>query len=78
MNLTEEQFETFKEEYANVLVTNMTLEECQELIFHQICSDFDDMSFDEIVKHSISEDKQLIDDIVKNVTNNNIDLEVQL
>ena len=65
MNLTEQQLVSFKERYANVIVNNMTLKECQELIFNQICNDFDDMSFDEIVEHSISEDKELIDSLVK-------------
>ena len=78
MNLTAEQLASFKEKYANVIVNNMTLKECQELIFNQICNDFDDMSFDEIVEHSISEDKELIDNIVKEVTSNDINLNVQL
>ena len=81
MNLTAEQLASFKEKYANVIVNNMTLKECQELIFNQICNDFDDMSFDEIVEHSISEDKELkelIDELVKEVTSNDINLNVQL
>ena len=67
MNLTEQQLVSFKEKYANCIVNNMTLKECQELIFNQICNEFDDMSFDEIVKESVSEDKQLINDLVKGV-----------
>ena len=81
MNLTEQQLVSFKEKYANVIVNNMTLKECQELIFNQICNDFDSMSFDEIVEHSISEDnelKELIDNIVKEVTSDDINLNVQL
>ena len=81
MNLTEQQLASFKEKYANVIVNYMTLKECQELIFNQICNDFDDMSFDEIVEHSISEDKELkelIDDLVKEVTSDDINLNVQL
>jgi len=81
MNLTEQQLASFKEKYANVIVNNMTLKECQELIFNQICNDFDDMSFDEIVEHSISEDKELkelIDELVKEVTSNDINMNVQL
>ena len=78
MNLTEQQFDAFKEKYANLIVNNMTLKECQELIFNQICNDFDDMSFDEIVEHSISEDKELIDSIVKEVTSDDVNLNVQL
>ena len=81
MNLTAEQLASFKEKYANVIVNNMTLKECQELIFNQICNDFDDMSFDEIVEHSISEDnelKELIDNIVKEVTSDDVNLNVQL
>ena len=81
MNLTAEQLASFKEKYANVIVNNMTLKECQELIFNQICNDFDDMSFDEIVEHSISEDKELkelIDELVKEVTSNDINMNVQL
>ena len=81
MILTAEQLASFKEKYANVIVNNMTLKECQELIFNQICNDFDDMSFDEIVEHSISEDKELkelIDELVKEVTSDDINLNVQL
>ena len=78
MNLTAEQLASFKEKYANVIVNNMTLKECQDLIFNQICNDFDNMSFDEIVEHSISEDKELIDTLVKEVTSNDINLNVQL
>ena len=81
MNLTAEQLASFKEKYANVIVNNMTLKECQELIFNQICNDFDSMSFDEIVEHSISEDKELkelIDELVKEVTSNDINMNVQL
>ena len=78
MNLTEQQLVSFKEKYANVIVNNMTLKECQELIFNQICNDFDNMSFDEIVEHSISEDKELIDSLVKEVTSDDINLNIQL
>ena len=78
MNLTEQQLVSFKEKYANVIVNNMTLKECQELIFNEICNDFDNMSFDEIVEHSISEDKELIDNIVKEVTSEDINMNVQL
>ena len=78
MNLTEQQLVSFKEKYANVIVNNMTLKECQELIFNQMCNDFDDMSFDEIVEESVSEDKELIDTLVKEVTSNDINMNVQL
>ena len=78
MNLTEQQLASFKEKYANVIVNSMTLKECQELIFNQICNDFDDMSFDEIVEESVNEDKELIDSLVKEVTSNDINLNVQL
>ena len=78
MNLTEQQLVSFKEKYANHIVNNMTLKEWQELIFNQICNDFDDMSFDEIVEESFSEDKELIDSLVKEVTSNDINLNVQL
>ena len=63
MNLTEQQLVSFKEKYANVIVNNMTLKECQELIFNQICNDFDDMSFDEIVENTLQEDKHVIDSL---------------
>ena len=78
MNLTEQQLVSFTEKYANVIVNNMTLKECQDLIFNQICNDFDNMSFDEIVEHSISEDEELIDNIVKEVTSDDVNLNVQL
>ena len=78
VNLTAQQFDAFKEKYANVIVNNMTLKECQELIFNQICNDFDDMSFDEIVEESVKEDRQLIDDLVKEVMSNDVNMNVQL
>ena len=78
MNLTEQQLVSFKEKYANVIVNNMTLKECQELIFNQICNDFDDMSFDEIVENTLKEDMHVIDTLVKEVTSNDINMNVQL
>ena len=78
MNLTEQQLVSFKEKYANVIVNNMTLKECQELIFNQICNDFDDMSFDEIVENTLKEDMHVIDTLVKEVTSDDINLNVQL
>ena len=77
-NLTAQQFDAFKEKYANVIVNNMTLKECQELIFNQICNEFDDMSFEQIVEESVKEDRKLIDSIVKEVTSDDINLNVQL
>ena len=78
MNLTEQQLVSFKQKNANVIVNNMTLKECQELIFNQICNDFDDMSFDEIVENTLKEDMHVIDTLVKEVTSNDINLNVQL
>ena len=78
MNLTEQQLVSFKEKYANVIVNNMTLKECQQLIFNEICNEFDNMSFDEIVKESNNGDKELIDNLVKEVTSDDINLNVQL
>ena len=78
MNLTEQQLASFKEKFANVIVNNMTLKECQELIFNQICNDFDSMSFDEIVENTLQEDRHVIDSLVKEVTSDDINLNVQL
>ena len=78
INLTAQQFDAFKEKYANVIVNNMTLKECQELIFNQICNDFDDMSFDDIVNESHPEDEKLINELVQEVTSNDINMNVQL
>ena len=78
MNLTEQQLVSFKEKYANHIVNNMSLKECQQLIFNEICNEFDDMSFDEIVKESNNEDKPTIEQLVKEVTSNDINLNVQL
>ena len=78
MNLTEQQLVSFKEKYANVIVNNMTLKECQQLIFNQICCEFDDMSFEQIVEESNNEDEALINTLVKEVTSNDINLNVQL
>ena len=78
MNLTEQQLASFKEKYANVIVNNMTLKECQELIFNQICNEFDDMSFDEIVENTLKEDMHVVDTLVKEVTSNDINMNVQI
>ena len=78
MNLTAEQLVSFKEKFANVIVNNMTLKECQELIFNQICNEFDDMSFDEIVENTLKEDMHVVDELVKEVTSNDINMNVQL
>ena len=78
MNLTAEQLASFKEKYANVIVNNMTLKECQDLIFNQICNDFDNMSFDEIVENTLQEDMHVVDTLVKEVTSDDVNLNVQL
>ena len=78
MNLTEQQLVLFKEKYANVIVNNMTLKECQQLIFNQICCEFDNMSFEHIVEESNNEDEALINTLVKEVTSNDINMNVQL
>ena len=78
MNLTEQQLVSFKEKYANVIVNNMTLKECQQLIFNEICNEFDNMSFEQIVEQSNNEDEALIDNLVKEVTSDDINLNVQL
>ena len=78
MNLTEQQLVSFKEKYANHIVNNMTLKECQQLIFNEICNEFDNMSFEQIVEQSNNEDEDLIDNLVKEVTSNDINLNVQL
>ena len=78
MNLTAEQLATFKEKFANVIVNNMTLKECQELIFNQICNEFDDMSFDEIVENTLKEDMQVVNQLVKEVTSEDINMNVKL
>ena len=78
MNLTEQQLATFKEKYANVIVNNVTLKECQQLIFNHICNEFDDMSFDEIVENTLKEDMHVVDTLVKEVTSEDINMNVQL
>ena len=78
MNLTEQQLASFKEKYANVIVNSMTLKECQELIFNQICDDFDKMTFDDIIKETVKEDTELIDSLIKEVTSEDINMNVQL
>ena len=78
MNLTAQQLVSFKEKYANCIVNNMTLKDCQELIFNEICNEFDDMSFEQIVEQSNNEDEALIDSLVKEVTSDDVNLNVQL
>ena len=78
MNLTEQQLASFKEKYANVIVNSMTLKECQELIFNQICDDFDNMSLDEIIKQTVKQDRQLVDSLIKEVTSEDINMNVQI
>ena len=78
MNLTEQQLVSFKEKYANMIVNNMSLKECQQLIFNEICNEFDNMSFEQIVEQSNNEDEALINTLVKEVTSNDINMNVQL
>ena len=39
---------------------------------------FDNMSFDEIVQESVKEDRELINELVKEVTSEDINMNVQL
>ena len=58
MNLTAQQFETFKETYANSIVLNMTEKDMREQIFNMICDELDELTYEEITEEIINKGRQ--------------------
>ena len=58
MNLTAQQFDTFKETYANSIVLNMTEKDMREQIFNMICDELDELTYEEITEEIINKGRQ--------------------
>jgi len=58
MNLTAQQFNTFKEEYANAIVLNMSEKEMREVLFNKICDELDEMTYEEIEEEIVNKGRQ--------------------
>ena len=71
MSLTAQQLTSLKELYATASVNKLTHEECQEILFNQICDELDILTEDEI-KYSF--DEETLDELVDNVTTNSKEL----
>ena len=54
MNLTAQQFETFKEAYANAIVLNMSEKEMREQLFNITCDELDKLTFEEIKEEIVN------------------------
>ena len=54
MNLTAQQFETFKETYANAIVLNMSEKEMREQLFNMTCDELDKLTFEEIKEEIVN------------------------
>tara|TARA_B100000287_G_scaffold321075_1_gene305034 strand:+ start:280 stop:519 length:240 start_codon:yes stop_codon:yes gene_type:complete len=71
MNLTAQQLNQLIELFANDYVNNLTLKECQELIFNNICEDLDNLLEDEILEQIESEtNADYVDKLLEHVTSN--------
>ncbi len=70
MNLTAQQFNTFKETYANAIVLNMSEKEMREQIFNMICDELDNMSFEEIKEEIVNKGcEDILDYLITTATN---------
>ena len=54
MNLTAQQFETFKETYANAIVLNMSENDMREQLFNMTCDELDKLTFEEIKEEIVN------------------------
>ena len=70
MNLTAQQFNTFKETYANAIVLNMSEKEMREQIFNMICDELDELTFDEIKEEIVNKGcEDILDYLITTATN---------
>jgi len=79
MSLTAQQLTSLKELYASTSVNKLTHEECQEILFNQLCDELDLLTEEEIEHEIVDKDsEQFYDDLVNIVceddTNSNIQL----
>ena len=58
MNLTAQQFETFKETYSNAIVLNMSEKDMRETLFNKICDELDEMTYEEIREEIINKGRE--------------------
>ena len=69
MNLTAQQFNTFKEEYANAIVLNMSEKEMREVLFNKICDELDEMTYEEIEEEIVNKGRQdILDYLITTAT----------
>ena len=58
MNLTAQQFNTFKETYSNAIVLNMSEKDMRETLFNKICDELDEMTYEEIREEIINKGRE--------------------
>ena len=69
MNLTAQQFETFKEAYSNAIVLNMTEKEMRETLFNKICDELDEMTYEQIEEEIINKGREdILDYLITTAT----------
>jgi len=79
MSLTAQQLTSLKELYATASVNKLTHEECQEILFNQICDELDILTEDEIEHEIIDRDsEQFYDDLVNIVCEDDSNQNIQL
>ena len=70
MNLTAQQFETFKETYANAIVLNMSEKEMREQLFNMTCDELDKLTFEEIKEEIVNKGcEDILDYLITTATN---------
>ena len=69
MNLTAQQFETFKETYSNAIVLNMTEKDMRETLFNKICDELDKMTYEQIEEEIINKGREdILDYLITTAT----------
>ena len=69
MNLTAQQFDTFKETYANSIVLNMTEKDMREILFNKICDELDEMTYEQIEEEIVNKGrKDILDYLITTAT----------
>ena len=69
MNLTAQQFETFKETYSNAIVLNMTEKDMRETLFNKICDELDEMTYEQIEEEIINKGREdILDYLITTAT----------
>ena len=69
MNLTAQQFETFKEAYSNAIVLNLSEKEMRETLFNKICDELDEMTYEQIEEEIINKGREdILDYLITTAT----------